>query len=688
MSLLFPSITVEIGFGANVLTPLSAVTWTDVSQYFRSYDIQRGRQRELQRFDAGTLSLVLDNSDNRFDPQNTSSPYYPNVVPMSRVRVKATWLGVTYTRFVGYINAWPNNFDLTSWDATVTINATDAFKVFNLMQLALTSYSSAVKADAPDAYYTLGDAVNATTAADSSTNNHAATVNGRVSFGIQGPCPNEKGTAAFFDGGGYIDCGTTAAVTGTSDFSVELFMQPTAWAESSSSGAVQFVDTSCPVCQLPRDASARAGWSITTDSGGHILFQTQASTGSKDNSIVAHFGNPNRRKLRDETNRKKHPKHGHKTSVVIDKLSALGKSEDSQTERGFKHFVCVRRSGVLEIWEDGNVIAAASGTNTNISAAAPISIGTMWDVSRANHQLASCFAGIAHVAIWKSVALTQTQIQNHYNAAVNTWDAQTADQRVGAVLDAIGWASADRNLASCTTTIAAFDSPGSSPLEHIQKIEEAEWGAFFMGADGRATLLSRHSQGSTPLAVFSDDGNAAHIPYSDIQSTSDETDIWTEVHWTRKNASITYSDVDSTHAAQYGNRMLDYQDVETHDDTVLLDHVENVLAFYAVPRPRWPKIVFKGTSGYASGETTPPWTQLLARELGDRVQVQRKAPGASARVSADGIIESLHESYDVNGAMWTSDYMVAPVNPALDGQQWVLGDATNGVLGSTTVLSW
>ena len=90
-----PTCTVEIGFASSALTPLASVVWTDVTTYCLGFDTKLGRQHELNRVEAGTATVRLDNKDRRFDPANTSSPYSPNVLPNKRLRIRATWNSTT-----------------------------------------------------------------------------------------------------------------------------------------------------------------------------------------------------------------------------------------------------------------------------------------------------------------------------------------------------------------------------------------------------------------------------------------------------------------------------------------------------------------------------------------------------------------------------------------------------------------
>lgn len=79
---------VEVAFGYGPYDDPPSGAWVDISSYVHSVRYERGsRTSEFDQFNAGTMTVTLDNSDRRFDPLNLSGPYiqkaygpvYPNV---------------------------------------------------------------------------------------------------------------------------------------------------------------------------------------------------------------------------------------------------------------------------------------------------------------------------------------------------------------------------------------------------------------------------------------------------------------------------------------------------------------------------------------------------------------------------------------------------------------------------------
>jgi hypothetical protein len=117
----------------NVLAdgPLDLV---DITSQVRRVSTRRGRNRLLSQFEAGTATVILNDPNGDFNPQNTSSPYYGKLFPLRKIRIYAetTLSGnpVTVNLFSGYINSFDTSFyQGTNEDSTVTLQCVDGFRL-------------------------------------------------------------------------------------------------------------------------------------------------------------------------------------------------------------------------------------------------------------------------------------------------------------------------------------------------------------------------------------------------------------------------------------------------------------------------------------------------------------------------------------------------------------------------------
>ncbi len=143
-----PTIQVRCAFANNPFVADSTLAWTDITSDVRidpaqsgtPIVVRRGRQNELGRIEAGTLSLTLDNRSRQYDSEYTSSPYYPNVTPMKRIqlRAQAPISGTWYALWTGYVEAWAPEYPGPR-DSVVRVRASDAFNAIARSTVSVTS---------------------------------------------------------------------------------------------------------------------------------------------------------------------------------------------------------------------------------------------------------------------------------------------------------------------------------------------------------------------------------------------------------------------------------------------------------------------------------------------------------------------------------------------------------------------
>jgi hypothetical protein len=81
---------------------LGGLRYADLTSLVLSVNIRRGRNRQLDQFNAGTAQVVFNNNSRILDPLNTASIYYPYVLPRSPIIIYANGTPI----YSGYVEDW------------------------------------------------------------------------------------------------------------------------------------------------------------------------------------------------------------------------------------------------------------------------------------------------------------------------------------------------------------------------------------------------------------------------------------------------------------------------------------------------------------------------------------------------------------------------------------------------------
>lgn len=101
----WPLTTSQVAFNAGPNDPAAVPSWSDLSIRMEQFGAARGRQYELDVVEAGEGSVVYDDEDELLNPANTTSPYFPNVVPYRQIVKQAMWPPVPVGSAVNLLNA-------------------------------------------------------------------------------------------------------------------------------------------------------------------------------------------------------------------------------------------------------------------------------------------------------------------------------------------------------------------------------------------------------------------------------------------------------------------------------------------------------------------------------------------------------------------------------------------------------
>jgi hypothetical protein len=99
-------------FGLLDTGTLGGLAFADLTSLVESINITRGRNRELDQFNAGTATVSFDNASRILDPLNDDSIYYPFVLPRSPIQILANGVPI----YTGLIVDWNLDYDIANQD--------------------------------------------------------------------------------------------------------------------------------------------------------------------------------------------------------------------------------------------------------------------------------------------------------------------------------------------------------------------------------------------------------------------------------------------------------------------------------------------------------------------------------------------------------------------------------------------
>lgn len=567
-----PAFDVEVAFSS---LPTEGPIWRTIATDAREFSSKRGRPRELDRFSAGNCTATIDNNGREYDPEYTSSPYYPNVLPEKRLRVLASWAGTQYVVFDGFVDGWPQEWQDKGKDASVQLSATDGFKVLAQAELPSSFYEMVVATDRPDHWWSLGEAAGASIIKDAG---FAPTLYDGSASGA--PTLGAAGVVAFDGDRTALTLTATQRIAGP--FTSPVNGTPFTWAGWFKHPGVGAVDEYLLYLLAP-GATDYAYISATT---GILNWITVLASPSRvDDNVAHHF------------------------AFVQDSFS-IG----------------------MSMYLDGALVASFGGTSHGALLNGTFYIGGLPGTGQ------SAAATLAHRQWWFS-PLTATQIADHYNAGKNALTGEATGTRVGRVLNYVGWPTEPRDLDTGSSTVGANDLSGGSALDYLQTLFDTEQGQMYMGLDGplsgkgtfdfvwrqRGALITA-SRSNTSQATFTDSGT---LKYADLELSYDETKVANDARVSRSGgAEQTASNLDSQ--GKYFKRTYEKSGLLYASDNDSFDHATWAVNRYKDPKTRVEAIVIKPMRSPSN-----LWPQVLGREIGDRVTVTRQS--VSKEVIIEGI---------------------------------------------------
>ena len=649
-------LTVEVGFSTSsgggkvpLGSTLASINWTDVSSYVRSVSTSRGRSSELDTFQTGSASIIFSNADRRFDPEYASGPYYGTLTPLRPVRIRAQYgAGATTNLFFGWVEQWPQSYE-NPVDSTVTVTASDSFKILNLLTLPslwdtqiTTDTVQGTKPDGPTQWFKFDDGERPTSAFDSYQNVTGGTWQeyyGYTPAGLSAASLVQNSTtlSAVFNGLNWINCSELQPRVRlpaiANKFTVEFWIQTTHAAAGDY--AIMGGGRDFGIGMTVNGAGAGVIRGYTNDPVLGI-YPTMVTTTTKVNDGLPHH-----------------------VVLVFDYYTSPA------TTRG--------------IYVDGTYFGAAYETYPTFSSsyAGDIStykIGWIFEpfTTAANNFTSGLKATIDELVIYNGITLSAAQVANHYSIGNGTYGAgQRTDERISTVLSLAQWMSDGTSLATGSGTVQAVDIENKTPLAVAQECETAEQGKLFIDRDGKVKFITRSAMATTSTyntSQYTFGDGSGELGYTSLEFAFNDRLIFNRSIVARKNGATAISN-DTTSQGQYFIRSGSISDLIVNTDQQVVDIADARLAAYKQPLMRVEQLTFTPRQSPST-----LYAAAIGVEIGTRLTVKRRPQNVGSVLSKEVIVEGISHSISPNG--WETSFTLSPVFVAT----FVLDSTTFGVL--------
>jgi hypothetical protein len=639
-----------------------STTWTDITGYCHRLGdgllahIERGRNYERAQTDSGILNLTLDNSKGAFDPENTSSPFYPNVKSTRKIKIEATWLGVTYGLFHGRVEEWPRIWKAAGYWGEVGLTARGIFASLSSVTLQAAWVNAAVL-DGAQAIYRLNDPSGSVSAANSSPfqQNYglikftAPTTNASsFTFGSTPGTGNLAGDPtnaldlvpqpiANAAAGYYLEVANAAA--GNSEL---FFPTATAW-----SFEIWF--------RIPTTVIPYVGY-LMSQSSGNVTSGTAQATIYIDaitHQLIAVF------------------QDGGAGGQV---MTVGGIPFDQDWHQVVVTFDPALAGGTLTLYFDGvqpvsGGVAAPTGTIVYIAPPKGQALGTLLDTPSSIGGF-GCFPGSLKNAAWYTSALTAAQALQHFHAGQGFVGDDTG-ARIARILNYAPYALQSLDVGN--SILGRMNIENVNVVQAIQDANNTEVGTLIEKVDGYIGFKNRQSRNPTNVDATTMGDQPGQTAYQDdLVMQQDPAYIFTDIVVAR-DTGITVTTVDTSAELDFFPRTLSLNSKDNTDAQAIYLS-QYLLGQYKVGRTRIPVLTIVPSSH-------PAYFPLaLSIDIGTKVGVVRTntTPGAQP-ISGDFYVEKI--THDIQVGVWKVTYMLS--SSTLWDETFILDDSTYGVLDTS-----
>lgn len=544
--------------------------------------------------------------------------YVPSATSGQQVYVDATQvddgaLPTTYTnlppsvyrRFDGFVDAWPNEWSSNANNAMARISATDGWRFLNRADQLGSIVEQETLAQAPIAYYPLGDAAGATQAGCVGLSQPLLATTqvgtgGSATFGSQG-------ILALKSGGLPTDFYTSSPIPSVA-FLPSTAVNGKYLSAILTTGSSSLIAQSGQIWALTSTIAAQTLASWENNSTNRVTLSEVVTTGVAQLNVVI-------------------------AGSTVATISTAGSIADGTP----KHFVWTLSQTAGTVTVKLYMNSALIGTAT-YSGAIP-ALGTLNVGGSAS---LNCFQGsLAHVALWDGLALASTVVTQLYNAGYSGFQGESSDTRTARLAGYAGIVNTALEAGSATSCAPA-QTYGNNAATMIHDAEILERGKVFFRGDGALVFQARsHRVGAASKFTLTPDQFLGATP------KTDDFGVVNDVTVSRPNGTIVRRT--SSPSIAINGRYRQNLTLPTSLDADVSAHGDYVINTYATPKIRYSSIKVDLFTQTLANPTLV--TSLLGAELSDLftlASMPSQAPSATTTLFIEGTTEVFRLGKTIN----------------------------------------
>lgn len=634
---------------------VGSVAVTDVS-------IKRGRQYELDKVQTGTAKLTISDPDEQLNPGNAASPYNigaNKIKPYRPMQVKATWNGITYNVFTGYIERYPLQWEDAGTRGIRPLDAVDALSVLS-RSIVSQSYAMEIAKDAPTVYMPLSDA---------------------APPGMVEPITIQNGV--YTVSGGSVQWGGDTLPDGSKAVNLSQQKQDLATVPEQFTSIDSRRPNSPAIMSLDPAGSVIEFWAKLSGGSGQIVFQQVIDTDFNNPSIagdiffglVPYGAGPHFLNFWDQPELNNLGLGPYYDAVSLP--YAWTGFPDGQWHYFAIRFIPDAGGGYTVAGTIDNLESQWTGIHGRIRR---IGINSIHMHATTEYGDDASKLSVARVAYYNR-DITGARTQAHYWRGIGNYGEFASDRAVR--LLGKYWGGPNNVFMDHATRLDGDHGyDGRSVLDVLQEITQTTFGLVYADKNGRIVVENRYAR----YVALDGSGNITgpnpsiatlgelESPYIDIQYDYDPTYVYSQSILSRPGGPAPITRINAQAQADYGQRVLSAtlnvtNDFDLNQAGVYLE------SRYSNPRLRIEKVTIDPSSNPSL------WPLALGLEISQRLTVKRRT-ASGAVLSADYYVESIDHEIKSEPRAWTVSIQLSPV---FVSAVWILGNSTSGILGQTTV---